>query len=228
MTAERYTVVIPAYNAAATIAAAVRSVLAQSVPPAAVIVVDDGSSDETGAIAGRLDGRVRVIRQDNGGPGSATTSGFGHVGTPLVATLDADDLWLPGKISAQIDALRADPGLAAVFGRIATFAGDPARANAGSAYDGWSRTTMLARMDAVHQTGPMLDPPGKVGEMIDWLARLRENGGRLAMLPHVVALRRIHEGSLTYGRASRLAPSYLQVARSAIERRRSRRDQESD
>ncbi|HEY0918625.1 glycosyltransferase family 2 protein [Devosia sp.] len=219
---ERYTAVIPAYNAAATIAVAVRSVLAQSVPPATVIIVDDGSTDETGAIAARLDGPVRVIRQDNAGPGSATTTGFAQVDTPLVATLDADDLWLPEKLAAQLAALGADSGLAAVFGRIATFREDPALAEFGAAYDGWSRTTMLARVDAVQQTGPMCDPPGKVGEMIDWLARMRETGWRLAMLPQVVALRRIHPGSLTYGRVSRLAPSYLQVVRAAMERRRSR------
>ena len=228
VTNEAYTVVIPAYNAATTIAAAVHSVLIQSVPPAAVIVVDDGSTDDTGTIAAGRDGPVRVIRQDNGGPGSATTSGFGHVETPLVATLDADDLWLPEKMAAQLAALRADPGLAGVFGRIATFRDNPALASYGSAYDGWSRTTMLARIDAVRQTGPMRDPPGKAGEMIDWLARMRENGAQLAMLPQVVALRRIHAGSLTHGKTSRLAPSYLQVVRSAIERRRSRAGGESD
>jgi len=62
VTNEAYTVVIPAYNAATTIAAAVHSVLIQSVPPAAVIVVDDGSTDDTGTIAAGLDGPVRVIR----------------------------------------------------------------------------------------------------------------------------------------------------------------------
>ena len=92
-----YSVVIPAFNAEATLGETIRSALEQTVPPAEILVVDDGSTDGTDAVAAGFADRVRVIRQDNAGPGAATSRGLAAVETPFAATLDADDLWLPGK-----------------------------------------------------------------------------------------------------------------------------------
>lgn len=93
-----YSVVIPAYNAAATIGQSVQSILEQTIRPQEIIVVDDGSTDNIAAAIAGMRTEITLIRQDNRGPGAATTAGFRHVGTPFVATLDADDLWLPRKI----------------------------------------------------------------------------------------------------------------------------------
>src|SRR5690606_18456533 len=116
---EAYSVVIPVYNGADTIADAVASILAQSVPPASIIVVDDGSTDDTASIVSSLSGPIAFLRQDNAGPGPATTLGMQQVKTPLLATLDADDLWVQGKIERQLAALREAPDCAAVFGQLA-------------------------------------------------------------------------------------------------------------
>lgn len=215
----RYSVVIPVWNGAETIAETLASVLAQDPPPAQVVVVDDGSQDATPQVLAGLSGPIRVIRQDNQGPGAATTRGLAEVDTPLVATLDADDLWLPGKIARQSAILAADPAIAAVFCPLANFRDDPATADFKGARGGWSRSTMLIRRDAVLRIGPIIDPPGRAGEMVDWFARAAEQGLVLHMMPEVLALRRIRPGSLTYGNAG-LAASYLQVARAALLRRR--------
>lgn len=217
-----YSVVIPAFNAALTIEEAIRSVLRQSAPPRAVIVVDDGSSDETAATVDRMAGPIRLLRQANAGPGAATTAGFAAVTTEFLATLDADDLWLPGKAERQLHSLMQDTRHAAVFGYLAEFGGDPETADRSRAYPGWSRTTLFMRTSTALANGPIVDPPGRAGEMIDWLARLREAGNELLMLEDVVALRRIRAGSLTHGRPATLGPSYLNVVRAAILRRRSR------
>lgn len=214
-----YSVVIPIFNGADTIKPAIASVLAQTVVPQAIIVVDDGSTDATASIVQALAGPISLLRQDNAGPGTATTRGMQQVKTPFLATLDADDLWLPSKIECQFAALAREPDTAAIFGRMASFRHDPAEADHAGGRDGWSRSTMLVRRDVAVATGAMLDPPGRVGEMIDWLARMRELGHRLSMLPEVVALRRIRPGSLTYGNGD-LGRSYLHVARAALERRR--------
>jgi GT2 family glycosyltransferase len=95
-------VVIPAFNAESSIDAALESVFAQSYPHLEVVVVDDGSSDGT---AGRLEtwrGRVQVIRQANGGPGRARNAGIRATSGTLIAFLDADDTWLPGKLDRQV------------------------------------------------------------------------------------------------------------------------------
>jgi glycosyltransferase involved in cell wall biosynthesis len=213
-----YTVVIPAYNAAGTIAEAIRSVLAQTVPPERVIVVDDGSSDDTAAAVRSFGGIVDLLQQANAGPGSATTRGFRAVRSPLIATLDADDLWVRDKMERQLAALDE---AAASFAYLQDFIGDPETGRRGAPYAGWTRTTMLVRTAVAHAVGPVIDPVG-AGDMVDWIARLRETGRAVAMLPEVLAWRRVHPASMTYGRRRQNTEGYLQVARAALLRRRMR------
>lgn len=216
----RYTAIIPAYNAAHLITDALRSIFDQSIAPERVIVIDDGSTDDTVQVVKTFGAPVELVSQANTGPGGATTRGFLMAETPFIATLDADDIWLPGKIERQFAAVEADPGLAGVFGHLVNFTGDPASAGRDAPYAGWSRTTMLIRTAVAQGNGPIIDPVGGQGDMIDWLARLREGGNRLAMLADVVALRRFHESNMTNRASKDLAKAYLQVARDAMARRR--------
>jgi glycosyltransferase involved in cell wall biosynthesis len=212
----RYSVVIPAYNAADLVSEAIRSALAQTAPPERVIVVDDGSTDDTAATA-RACG-AEVLIQANAGPGSATTRGFLAVRSPLVATLDADDLWVADKLERQLAAL-GEAG--AVFAHLQDFIDDLESGRRGAPYPGWTRTTMLVRTDLAQAVGPVIDPVG-AGDMVDWIARLREAGRPVVMLPDTLAWRRVHPGSMTYGRRQQNMQGYLQVARAALQRRRGR------
>jgi glycosyltransferase involved in cell wall biosynthesis len=222
MTAGSYTAVIPAYSAAPYFAETVASILAQSVPPEWIIVVDDGSPDETARVVAELKGPIVYVRQDNTGPGGATTRGIAMVETEYVATIDQDDLWLPDKARLQLARLAADREAAAVFGRVVEFRGDPSSAKDASAYDGWTRTTLMMRTRIAQAALPVVDQPGKLGEMIDWLAMLREAGHRLVMMEEVLALRRLHEGSLTARDRGELSHAYLPIARKALLRHRGR------
>jgi GT2 family glycosyltransferase len=103
--AERVSVIIPAYNAAAFLPATLRSIFAQSSPPGEIIVVDDGSTDDTIAVARSFG--VRVIALTNGGPSAARNAGMRAATGEYVAFLDADDLWAPEKLAMQCAALRA-------------------------------------------------------------------------------------------------------------------------
>jgi glycosyltransferase involved in cell wall biosynthesis len=96
-------VVIPAYQAKAWIASAIASVRAQTRLPKEIIVVDDGSLDGTGDIARALG--ATVFSQANRGVAAARNTGIANAAQPWIALLDADDRWLPGKLSAQWDAL---------------------------------------------------------------------------------------------------------------------------
>ncbi|WP_246094003.1 MULTISPECIES: glycosyltransferase family 2 protein [Mesorhizobium] len=214
-----YGVVIPAFNAATTIGPALNSVLAQTVKAEAIVVVDDGSTDDTAAVIDAMNLPVTVLRQENAGPGSATTKGFAALSTPFVATLDADDLWLADKIEKQLGYLDRHPATAGVFTNWRTFRGDRPDLPETASVAGWSRTTMMIRQEVVPTVGPIIDPPGGRGEMIDWIARVREAGFVLAMLDDVLALRRIRPGSLSYGRDPERDRGYLQVARLAMQRR---------
>jgi glycosyltransferase involved in cell wall biosynthesis len=215
----RYGVVIPAYNASATIRETLQSVASQTLRPELVVVVDDGSSDDLAAATEGIDLPLKLLRQDNAGPGSATTRGIAALSMPFIATLDADDLWLPGKIEAQFAHLERLPGTFGVFTHMRHFRDGHAEDPNVVATPGWSRSTMLIRREVADAVGPILDPPGGRGEMIDWIARAREAGFVLDMVSEVLALRRIRPGSLSYGRDATRDRGYLEVARLAMLRR---------
>jgi len=107
-------VVIPAYNAAATIEAAIQSVLHQSYAPIEVIIVDDGSTDGTARQVRRFGERVRYVRQEHAGPGAARNRGAGEAQGTLIAFLDADDLWLPQKLEQQLAVFQRQASVEAV------------------------------------------------------------------------------------------------------------------
>jgi glycosyltransferase involved in cell wall biosynthesis len=100
---DKVTVVIPAYNAAPYIGATIESVLAQTYEDLEVIVVDDGSTDETPSILARYGERIRVIHQSNQGSSAACNAGVAAAQGKWIAFVDADDLWLPQKTQTQIE-----------------------------------------------------------------------------------------------------------------------------
>jgi len=106
-------IIIRAFNAEATIARALESALSQDLPKEAfeIIIVDDGSEDRTRAIlsAYERDGRVRLIRQKNGGATQAANTGFHAARGRFVALLDDDDEYMPDFLSATVARLDADP-----------------------------------------------------------------------------------------------------------------------
>jgi glycosyltransferase involved in cell wall biosynthesis len=98
-------VIIPTYNRAAQVRAAIESVLAQTYSHIEVIVVDDGSTDDTGGVLRQYDGKIRVIRQANAGPAAARNTGVRNSSGDLLAFLDSDDIWMSQRLELQVDAL---------------------------------------------------------------------------------------------------------------------------
>jgi len=107
-------VVIPAYNHATFLPEALESVFGQSERPSEVIVVDDGSTDETAEVLRPYEGRIRVLTQANRGVAAARNAGAAAASGDLVAFLDADDAWLPAKLERQVARLAAKPELGLV------------------------------------------------------------------------------------------------------------------
>ncbi len=102
-------VVIPSYNSARFIGPTLDSVLAQTWPSLEVIVVDDGSTDDTAAALQPYLDRIVYVRKPNGGLASARNAGMARATGDLVAWLDADDLWIPEKIALQVTVLGLHP-----------------------------------------------------------------------------------------------------------------------
>ena len=95
-------VIIPAYNRAATIGRSIDSVLAQGYRPIELIVVDDGSTDQTVEVVRRYGAQVTLICQPNGGPSSARNNGVANSKGEFIAFLDSDDTWEPAKLQLQM------------------------------------------------------------------------------------------------------------------------------
>lgn len=103
----RISVVIPCYNAERYIAAAIESVLAQDWPNLEIVAVDDGSKDASAQIIQDQFPQVHLIRQPNQGVAAARNAGIAASTGEWIAFLDADDLWLPGKLHSQWQSLEA-------------------------------------------------------------------------------------------------------------------------
>jgi glycosyltransferase involved in cell wall biosynthesis len=130
--------VIPAFNAEASLARAIESALAQTLVPDEIIVVDDGSSDNTKAEAEKFGDKVRYIRQENQGPGQARNTGIEAAKSEWVAFLDSDDEWLTDRLETQIDLVKRNPDLMWLGGNAVnnndgeeTFRSNPDKARAG-------------------------------------------------------------------------------------------------
>jgi glycosyltransferase involved in cell wall biosynthesis len=127
----RIAVVTPAHNVAAYIGATIASVIAQSHPDWAMLVVDDGSTDRTAEIvAGFADPRVRLLRQTNQGASAARNRGTAEADGEAVLFLDGDDVLAPDALARLVRALRAAPDAIAAYGAYAFMTEDGARVTA--------------------------------------------------------------------------------------------------
>lgn len=110
-------IIVPAYNARRWLPAAIDSALAQTYPHCHVLVVDDGSTDDTGAwIAATYGARVQYLPQANRGLSGARNAGLRHSTGEFVQFLDADDYLLPDKVAVHVAALEANPDVDVVYG----------------------------------------------------------------------------------------------------------------
>jgi glycosyltransferase involved in cell wall biosynthesis len=213
--------VIPVRDGARFLAAAIESALAQTVPPLRVVVVDDGSSDDSAAIAESFGPRVTVLRRPPGGGAAALNAGLAETSAPLVAFLDADDLWLPHRLEVQATLLHERPEVELVFGHVTEFL-DGSVENVEARTEpqpGIAKSALLARRSAFERVGAF-DTSYAVVDFPEWHARAQAAGVVEHVVPEVVARRRVHGENLTILRRETLNAEYLRMARAALARRR--------
>lgn len=143
-------VIIPTYNRAALIGAAIESVLAQTRRPEEILVIDDGSTDQTTAVLERFGAPVRVIRQINGGRSAARNVGLRNAKSDAVMFLDSDDLLTPRAVELCAAALEAHSDVDVVYGDATLINGD-----------GTTIGLYSQRMPGVHPTGWVLGELGR-------------------------------------------------------------------
>jgi len=204
-------VLLPVYNAAKFVEAAVLSVLAQSFSDFELIIIDDGSTDGSGPLLQALaatDKRIRLVQRENRGLIATLNEGIALAKAPLLARMDADDVSLPERLAIQVSRMRVEPDLVALGGGIQYMdaAGRLGRAvpyPSGKAVDEallWgaplAHPAVMLRTHAVREAGgyPALFPHAE--DYALWL-RLRENG-RIDNVPQTLLRYRLHGASASH------------------------------
>lgn len=212
--APRISVVMPIHNAAAFLPHTLSSLREQSLTDWQLIAVDDGSSDDSAAIVaemGREDSRIRLLRQPNAGVSLSRNRGVAASRAPLIAFLDADDLWHPDKLQQHVARHEHDPGLGVSFARVEflTPAGHPTGQVASQPrtplrpaaflYENPTTTTSnwVLRREVFEAVGGFIAAMS-YSEDLEWLLRVACQGRwRIEVIDRVLTYYRTSDGGLS-------------------------------
>lgn len=218
-------VIIPIFNSERYLTETIDSVLNQSYRPVEVVVLDDGSADNSAEIARRYLPRIKYYYQPNGGISSALNHGISRAVGEYFAFLDADDLWLPDKLNLQIKVFEADPTIDMVFGHMRQFFSpdleDIHRTHI-SLIEGvmpsYFKGTMLIRRESFFRAG-LFDTQWKLGDFVDWYLKAQEKGLKSFMMPDLFMERRIHANNMGITHR-KFQSDYLRILKASLDRRR--------
>lgn len=192
--------IIPTYNGGRFLAQAIESVQAQTYRPVELIVVDDGSQDDSAAIAQRY-AQVRLFRQANQGVATARNRGVVESRGEFIAFLDQDDRWTPDKLAIQVKHLQENPALGYVLAlqRVVLDPGVPPPAWLREKHletdpTGYLPGTLVVRRSCFFRVGEF-EPSLKAASDSEWFFRANGLGVPMAVLPQVLLLRGIHDAN---------------------------------
>lgn len=222
-------VIIPVYNREKYIAATLQSVFDQDYRPLEVIVVDDGSTDNSAEIIRSFKEALYFFQRHKGsGPALARNLGIRHSRGELISFLDSDDIWLSAKTRLQSDFLMKNPKIGYVLCQVKNFleAGvdQPSWINGNETNHTCSSylpSALMAGRSLFDQIG-FFDPHFALGEDTDWFFRAKEKVIPMAILPEILLHRRIHEANLMHMHEDRLwsKDNLIRIIKASLDRRR--------
>ena len=212
-------VVIPVFNGERFLREAVQSVLDQQYSPLEIIVVDDGSTDNTASVARSLPESVRYLHQTNQGPAAARNRGIEQAQGSLIAFADADDLWPRAKLELQLPYLINDAKIDIVLGRIQQVLLSEAQEFGETAFS-VNLGSAVIRKSVFERVG-LFDETMRYSEDVDWFMRARESGAAIVTIDAVTLFYRQHEQNMTRGKSTSEL-NVLKALKKSLDRRRER------
>lgn len=216
-------VVIPFYNTEKYLGEAIDSVLAQSNPASEIILVNDGSTDDSLTVARSYGDKVRLIERENGGIAAARNTGAKATKCDLLTFLDADDLWTENSLDLRVKVMENEPTANVVFGALEQFLCTRAELTDGQNIQfiegvnaaRFAGTMMIQRkiFNALNGFDEDLFP----GEIVDLCSRLDDAGYHQIQIPDMLMRRRIH-GNNTMASMPDVKQVYLRALRAKLRR----------
>lgn len=217
-------VIMPTYQAGALVYEAIDSILAQSYPCLDILIIDDGSTDGTAEALDALNiANLHVFQQQRQGPSAARNVGLSHSKGELITFLDADDIWLPGKLTRQIQLLRDNPDASIIIGNTEGF-GANVDENKRRLKANWASRQLLqlgalmVRKSVFDQIGGF-DTSLRYAEDIDWTLRAKQAGFNMLEHSDTVLRYRRHQHNMTNDIHSR-DKGFIAALRKNLERKR--------
>ncbi len=218
-------VIIPVYNCDRYLAEAIESVLAQTYQPIEIIVVDDGSTDNTAEVAKSFGAAVQYCFQVNSGSAAARNQGIELAKGDFFAFLDADDLWVEDKLTRQMAAFANNPNLDIVFGQVQQFISPELPDHLKEKLHcppelmpGHIPSALLVKRESFFRVG-LFETQWKLAEFASWQVRATELKLQTIMLPDLVAKRRLHETNKGI-QQRQYQTEYIRILKASLDRRR--------
>jgi glycosyltransferase involved in cell wall biosynthesis len=218
-------VIIPTYNYGSFLPDALDSVIAQGYAPFEIILVDDGSTDDTAMVAARyrahLGDALHYIRRDNpSSPANARNVGLEQAKGELITFLDADDVWTPTCLRDQLHMFEIFPQVGVVMGTLRFWrVYNPSEPTLSPPSVVTQLGAMVVKRQVIDLVGKF-DTDFRTSEDIDWFLRAREMGVLVALGAHVVLHYRQHNNNLSRDRSAGGRRSFGLALQKSTERRR--------
>lgn len=214
-------VIMPVFNVAPYVRESIQTTLEHADRLLELIVVDDGSTDETARVAASFGDRIVLLRQGNRGPSCARNAGIRVARGTYVGFLDGDDPWSAPSPDPRLTALDADPSLGGAYGFTRRFVEDELGNRSLAEQTAVGTTALIVRRDLLLTIGGFEERLTH-GEDLDLIVRLRETGRGLQQIDEVVANARERSDNLTSDTAARLGWIFA-VGGAALRRQAQRR-----
>jgi len=219
--------IVPVFNGERYVREALESIHNQTYRPLEIIVINDGSTDNTKEVVNNLEFSVQYVEQFNSGPAAARNHGVSLAKGDFVAFLDADDLWHQEKLSKQMTQFQAKPEMDVCVTHLDHFE-DSELGRKDILYQdqrrlyhipGYVTQTLLTRRITFEKVG-LFDQNLRYSDANDWFIRVADLGFSLEIIPEVLVYRRLHSSNFSLQKESTSHDEHLKIIKASLDRRR--------